>query len=221
MSKDLIKKNESEIVEYSEENLSGIIVREENKMLAKVIKSKNDFCYAVFNEKSPKIKDIVFKDFLILFNFFIKKTATEIMGIDQPSDAMILVICEKIYEKYPHCRFAEIEKAIEMGYMGELFDDEKKTIKCYNNLNAVWVFSCINSYEKMKPNEISKVRIAEAAEYRSIAIDETASDTTWEKFSQERKKKLKEEGKIIVPFEVQIKRKINQYTEILDKREKK
>ena len=212
MSEDLVKKTKNEIVKYSEDNVTGIIVSSENKMLSKIIKSKNDLCFSVFNEKSPKIKDVVFQDFLVYSNHFFRKISTEIMGISQPPNIMILAISQKIYEKYPQLRLAEIEKSIEMGCMGELLDDEKKVIKCYNNINGFWVFSCINSYQKIKTEEISKLRIAEAAAYREEAREEYefAKDETWERL----KKK-------VIPTEVYRQRKCKQFKEIIDKRQQK
>jgi hypothetical protein len=167
------------------ENSNLIVFSEENKILEKIITSKNHFCYPIYNESSPKLKILQEEKQFIGVKIILNNIAL-FMNIQEPSAVLAKMIADKVIEKFSYYRIAEIERALNMGAMGELVDDEGKAIKCYNNINGPWVFECLNSYTKKRMEEIAKLQIAKNA--LLMKIPEKSEKATDEVFYENMRK---------------------------------
>ncbi|CAB4152514.1 hypothetical protein UFOVP615_16 [uncultured Caudovirales phage] len=139
-----------------------IVFSEENSILEKIIISKNHFCYPIYCESSPKLNDLTEEELFLGVKIILNNIAL-FMNIQEPSPLLAKMIADKVIEKFSYYRIAEIERALNMGAMGELLGEDGKQIKCYNNINGVWVFECLNSYTKKRMDEIAKLQIAKNA----------------------------------------------------------
>ena len=139
-----------------------IVFSEENSILEKIIISKNHFCYPIYCESSPKLNDLTEEELFLGVKIILNNIAL-FMNIQEPSPLLAKMIADKVIEKFSYYRISEIERALNMGAMGELLGEDEKKIKCYNNINGVWVFECLNSYTKKRMEEIAKLQIAKNA----------------------------------------------------------
>ena len=216
-----IDKNQKSLI-LKKDNNTGIVLSEDNKILENIIKSKNHFCYAVFDESSPKINDITDARLFVEIKIILTNVAL-FMNIQEPSLGLSNTIANGIRSRYSYYRIAEVGKALEMGSMSELLDEEGKYIKCYNNINGVWVFACLKAYHNMRIDEVYKLNIEKSSLHRKIEAEEIkenlASDEFWEKKIKERKEKMKSEGKIITSYESYRENKMKYFKEVADKRE--
>jgi hypothetical protein len=149
-------------IQVLKENSNLIVFSEENKILEQIITSKNHFCYPIYCESSPKLNALTDEQLFLGLKIILNNIAL-FMNIQEPSPLLAKMIADKVIEKFSYYRIAEIERALNMGTMGELVDDDGKTIKCYNNINGPWVFECLNSYTKKRMDEIAKLQIAKNA----------------------------------------------------------
>jgi len=167
------------------ENSNLIVFSEENRILEQIITSKNHFCYPIYNESSPKLNALIEEQLFLGVKIILNNIAL-FMNIQEPSQILAKMVSDKVIEKFSYYRIAEIERALNMGAMGELADDEGKAIKCYNNINGPWVFECLNSYTKKRMDEIAKLQIAKNA--LLMKIPEKSEKSTDEAFYETMRK---------------------------------
>lgn len=208
--------------EYILPDGNKIILSKENENLSLIIKKSNSICAIVFDSSKKNIFElskINYKTTSDAISYLITKTS-ELLNVKNLKDLEdIIYISSGIIEEYPNFKIEDIQKCFQMGRRGQLYNDKGEVIDVFGSLNEKIIFQWLKSYEKIRNLEISKIRIEESKIYRDKLIEEPlAKDEVWEKFSKERKNKLKEEGRIIMPSKEFYKKKKSLFSDLIDKR---